>query len=221
MLAGELRLAVTRTARRLRQQAGGPLSPTLACGAGHGGAPRAADAVRARAARGGRAADRDEGGHEARGTRLRGPGRRPRRRPLGADRSERGLGRPCSPRSALVRTPISPSGSRRSGRRTARRSPGRRGCSTTSRAPRRRLEPGPRSHVRLAARPELPALLRRPGRIDHGQLDADGRRDVADRPAHRLGRRGGPDRRRCSSCRCWCSAPTAAFSPTGSTSAAC
>lgn len=29
MLAGELRLAVTRTARRLRLQAGGPLSPTL------------------------------------------------------------------------------------------------------------------------------------------------------------------------------------------------
>lgn len=28
-LAGELRLAVTRTARRLRLQAGGPLSPTL------------------------------------------------------------------------------------------------------------------------------------------------------------------------------------------------
>lgn len=28
-LAGELRLAVTRTARRLRQEAGGPLSPTL------------------------------------------------------------------------------------------------------------------------------------------------------------------------------------------------
>ena len=29
VLAGELRLAVTRTARRLRREAGGPLSPTL------------------------------------------------------------------------------------------------------------------------------------------------------------------------------------------------
>ena len=43
--------------------------------------------------------------------------------------------------------------------------------------------------------PELPALLRRPGDLDHRQLDADRRRDVADGAADRLGRRRRPRRR--------------------------
>src|SRR5919107_1050638 len=34
--------------------------------------------------------------------------------------------------------------------------------------------------VRIALRPQLPALLRRPGRLDQRQLDADGRRGLAD-----------------------------------------
>ena len=44
------------------------------------------------------------------------------------------------------------------------------------------------------SRPELPPLLRRPGRLAHRQLDADRRRDVAHRAAHRQRRLGRPDR---------------------------
>ena len=38
-------------------------------------------------------------------------------------------------------------------------------------------------------RPQLPPLLHRPGDLDHRQLDADRRRDVADGEADRLRRR--------------------------------
>ena len=51
-------------------------------------------------------------------------------------------------------------------------------------------------HLRGAARPQLPPLLRRSGREPGGHLDADGRAGVAGAGADRLGHRPGPDGRR-------------------------
>ena len=189
-LATRLRLAIARSARRLRQEAGTDLSPSLTAALAtverHGPLTPSELAARERVQRPTitRVACRLEeaGLVDARG--------RPGRPPLRADHRHARRPRAARRRRARARTPSSPSASRRSRPRTAPRSSGPPRCSRACSS-----DGGARPHLHLAAGPQLPALLRRPGRLDLGQLDADRRRDVADRAAHRQRRRGRHHRR--------------------------
>ena len=220
-LAHRLRPVIARLARRMRQEAGGELSPTqgaalstIAC---HGPLTPSELAARERIQRptatrvlappGGGGADRSAppiprtgrsslvastpAGHALLAVRARAQGR------LSGSAAD-GL----SPEdlAALDRAAGDPRAGARGGRRVSRR---------------RSRAPSPRSASRTTA------VLHRPGGLDHRQLDADRRRDVADGQADRLRRRGRADRRRCSSCRSCCSAPGAACWPTGSPSGGC
>ena len=153
--------------------------------------PRAADAVRARRAREDPAADRHPRARAAGGA---GPGRahgRSRRPALVAARRRRRPARRCSRTCASARTRSWPSASTSSPTTTSPRSTGPprswSGCSPSDRHA--------RAHVQLTPGPELPQVLLRPGDLDHRQLDADRRRDVADGEADRLRRVRRADRR--------------------------
>ena len=103
------------------------------------------------------------------------------------------------------------------------RVPRRRRHPTTPGAPTRERGPPPRRrrHVPLAARPQLPPVLRRPAGVPDRQLADDGRPDPAGAAAHPL--RGGHRRahRLPVPAPCCCSAPGPAAWPTAATSAAC
>ena len=105
---------------------------------------------------------------------------------------------PGSP--SRLRDPRSPTRWTRSTPRSSFDAPAGRGGMTAALL---RLNAAPSS---ASAAPELPALLRRPGRVRHGDVDAEHRQRVADRPAHALSGRGGRPRRSRSSSRSRCSA---------------
>ncbi len=158
-------------------------------------APRAAHAERAGRDRARQAADRDpHAGRASSEAGLLDRAPRPDRRPqLPGQRQRRRPRAAAPPARAQERLPGAPP-ARPSGCRRARRwsAPPRSssGCWRTRRLERRRPP-----HLRLPRGPQLPALLRRPGDLALGQLDADGRRDLADPQPHRQRRRGRPDHR--------------------------
>ena len=198
-IAGRLRLSATRLARRLRQQADTGLSPSqlsaLAVVERHG----PVDPRRARRARAGRPAERHPRRRQARGRRLPHPPARPGRPARHAGRRSRrrvanAPGRVAPPEDRMAHD----AGSRAWTRTSARASPTRSTSSTRSRRSPDEAQAPPRrhGHVPVAARPQLPPVLRRPADLPDRQLADDGGADAARPEAHRRRRRHRVPRRR-------------------------
>ena len=213
--AARLRLAIVRTARRLRQEAGERADAVDRGRACDDRAARPARAERACRARARQAADDHARRRAARGGRAGRADGRPRRRARlpGVDHP-RGLASCCAASARrknayLARrlSKLDPDDLARARARGGRARGHPRGRSPVTR--------GPAPLLRLPPRAQLPALLRRSGRVS---LSGNWMQMVAETwlilEPDRQRRRGRPDRGRSSSCRSSSSAPRAACSPT-------
>ena len=212
---------VVRLARRLRQEAGDELSPTLAAAlatverAGPLTPSELAEIERvkrptatrivARLVEDGLVTKRD---------------RPDRRAGLAAEREPRGQ-RACCSGCASARTPTWRGACASSTPRSSPRSSAPPTMLERPAGAEPRLERRGPALLRIARDPELPALLRRPADLAQRQLDADRRRDVADPDPDRQRVRGRDDDRPPVPPDAALRAPGAGCSPTGSRSARC